>query len=75
MSDKKSKSDKSDKSIKSDKKKGVEEEHDMLDDISHALLRPDMYIGTTEASMQTMWIYDEDSDKFSKSDINFSPGL
>lgn len=65
----------SDKKSKSDKKKIVEEEHDMLDDITHALLRPDMYIGTTEASMQTMWIYDEDADKFAKSDINFSPGL
>lgn len=52
-----------------------EEEHDMLDDISHALLRPDMYIGTTEASLQPMWIYDEESDKFTKSDIQFSPGL
>ena len=65
----------SDKKSKSDKKKVVEDEHDMLDDITHALLRPDMYIGTTEASMQTMWILDEDSDKFIKSDINFSPGL
>ena len=56
-------------------KKVIEEEHDMLDDISHALLRPDMYIGTVEASMQPMWIYDEESLKFIKSDIQFSPGL
>ena len=56
-------------------KKVVEEEHDMLDDISHALLRPDMYIGTVEASMQAMWILDEETNKFTKSDIQFSPGL
>ena len=56
-------------------KKVVEEEHDMLDDISHALLRPDMYIGSVEASMLPMWIYNEDVQKFTKSDIQFSPGL
>ena len=43
--------------------KNQEEEHDMLDDISHALLRPDMYIGTIEASMLPMWIYDEETTK------------
>ena len=56
-------------------KKVQEEEHDMLDDISHALLRPDMYIGSVEASMLPMWIYDEETTKFIKSDIQFSPGI
>ena len=63
--------------IKANKKskQDVEEEHDMLDDISHALLRPDMYIGTVETNMVPLWILDSDNDKFVKSDVLFSPGL
>lgn len=57
----------------------VEEKYKGLDDISHILLRPDMYIGTVETNMVSLWILshenDEDEEKFIKSDVLFSPGL
>jgi len=53
----------------------VEEKYKGLDDISHILLRPDMYIGTVETNMVPLWILDSDNDKFIKSDVLFSPGL
>jgi DNA topoisomerase-2 len=53
----------------------VEDKYKKLDDIDHALLRPDMYIGTVDTNMVPMWILNEEDDKFVKSDILFSPGL
>lgn len=61
------------------KVKSVEEKYKGLDDISHILLRPDMYIGTVETNIVPLWILDNnldnDNDKFVKSDVLFSPGL
>ncbi len=58
-----------------DKTITVEDKYKGLDDISHILLRPDMYIGTVETNMVPLWILDSDNEKFVKSDVLFSPGL
>jgi len=69
------KSDKSDKTSKLNKSNTVDNKYKKLDDIDHALLRPDMYIGTVDTNMVPMWIYSDEENRFIKSDILFSPGL
>ena len=66
---------KTSKTSKSTKTISVEDKYKGLNDIDHILLRPDMYIGSVDTNMVPMWILDEESEKFVKSDILFSPGL
>jgi DNA topoisomerase-2 len=63
------------KTSKSTKVITVEDKYKGLNDIDHILLRPDMYIGSVDTNMVPMWILDEETEKFVKSDILFSPGL
>ncbi len=55
------------------KKKTVEETYKKLDQIEHALARPDMYIGAAKMVTQKMWVYESDSMTYRT--INFAPGL
>ena len=41
----------------------------------HILLRPDSYIGSTEAANKSMWIWDEDKRAIVMKEITYSPGL
>ena len=56
------------------KKKNVEEEFVKLDQIEHALTRPDMYIGTTEQTKDNMWVYDPPNGMAYRT-VRLSPGL
>lgn len=51
-----------------------EQKIEILDDISHAILRPGMYIGSTRLETQNFWILNGE-DKFEKKDIKYIPGL
>jgi DNA topoisomerase-2 len=41
----------------------------------HILELPDTYIGSTETSTESRWVYDEDSGKISWKSVSFNPGL
>ena len=56
-------------------KAAVEDKYKHLTDLEHILVRPDMYVGTIETNNVGLWIYDKDTNKFSKKEILFSPGL
>ena len=56
------------------KKKTIEEEYQKLDQIDHALKRPEMYIGTIQMISQEMWVYDKGVGMNLRK-INFVPGL
>ena len=60
---------------KSKKTISVEDKYKGLNDIDHILLRPDMYIGTVDTNMVSLWVLEDETQKFIKSDILFSPGL
>eukprot|EP01116_Phalansterium_solitarium_P015953 TRINITY_DN3599_c0_g1_i1.p1 TRINITY_DN3599_c0_g1~~TRINITY_DN3599_c0_g1_i1.p1 ORF type:complete len:1533 (-),score=573.08 TRINITY_DN3599_c0_g1_i1:16-4614(-) len=62
------------KSPKSKKEKSVEDTYKKLDQIEHALLRPDMYIGSCSHQQKEMWVHDEEDGMVFRQ-INFVPGL
>ncbi|KAI0243501.1 DNA topoisomerase 2 [Massospora cicadina] len=57
------------------KKKTFEEIYKKLMLREHILLRPNMYIGSTEMSSQRQWIYDDTTDSLIEKDIQFVPGF
>jgi DNA topoisomerase-2 len=59
---------------KPSKKKTIEETYKKLDQIEHALQRPDMYIGAAKIITQKMWVYDEGVGMNYRK-INYVPGL
>lgn len=41
----------------------------------HILHSPDTYIGSVEKDLANLWVYDDDTNKMEKKDIEFVPGL
>lgn len=56
------------------KKKTIEEQYKKLDQIEHALQRPDMYIGAAQPLTAKMWVYDKVEGMIFKK-ITYTPGL
>lgn len=56
------------------KKKAQAEDYVKLDQIEHALKRPDMYIGNATLIQQKMWVWDS-PEGMNQRDISFVPGL
>jgi DNA topoisomerase-2 len=63
------------KKAASDDNKTVEEIYQKKSQLEHILLRPDTYIGTTEAEEQEMWVFDTEEDMIKKRKIKYVPGL
>ena len=55
--------------------KTVEERYRKLTDIEHVLLRPGMYVGSTQAHTADCWVYDEATKKMNKQSVTWNPGL
>ena len=53
----------------------VEDKYKHLTDLEHILVRPDMYVGTVDTNTVNMWILNNETKKFTKSEILFSPAL
>ena len=56
-------------------KKTVEQKYQKKTPIEHILTRPDTYIGDIIAQNETMWVYDYETNKIIKKEINYVPGL
>ncbi|KAI8092215.1 DNA topoisomerase [Gilbertella persicaria] len=63
------------KNIKYDENKTIEEIYQKKTQLEHILLRPDTYIGTTEAEEQEMWVFDTEEDMIKRKKIKYVPGL
>jgi DNA topoisomerase II len=55
--------------------KTVEERFKKLTDIEHVLLRPGMYIGSTQPHTAECWVFDEATKKMIKRPVTWNPGL
>eukprot|EP01114_Cavostelium_apophysatum_P017591 TRINITY_DN526_c0_g1_i1.p1 TRINITY_DN526_c0_g1~~TRINITY_DN526_c0_g1_i1.p1 ORF type:complete len:1536 (+),score=661.88 TRINITY_DN526_c0_g1_i1:185-4792(+) len=60
---------------KSKKKKTIEETYTKLDQIEHALTRPDMYIGAAKIVEAKMWVYDKGGKGLNFRKVSYAPGL
>ncbi|KAI8328206.1 DNA topoisomerase [Chlamydoabsidia padenii] len=58
-----------------DEKLAIEDIYQKKTQLEHILLRPDTYIGSTEAEEQEMWVYDSENDVILKKKIKYVPGL
>lgn len=56
-------------------KKTVEQKYQKKTPIEHILTRPDTYIGDIIAQNEVMWVYDYETNKIVKKEINYVPGL
>ena len=55
--------------------KTVEERYKKLTDIEHVLLRPGMYIGSTQPHTADCWVYNDTTHKMEKRSVTWNPGL
>lgn len=55
--------------------KTIEETYKKVDSLEHVLLRPDMYVGSIEASKEKMWVFDAETTQFVQKEIEFIPAL
>ena len=55
--------------------KTIEKQYQKKTIREHILLRPDTYIGSTEIDKDNLWIYDEESNKIIKKNIDINKGL
>ncbi|KAI8393721.1 DNA topoisomerase [Radiomyces spectabilis] len=53
----------------------IEEIYQKKTQLEHILLRPDTYIGSTEAEELEMWVFDSEEDAIKKKKIRYVPGL
>ncbi len=53
--------------------KSIEEVYQKKSQLEHILLRPDTYIGSTEAQQQKLWVHD--GEQLALKEIEFVPGL
>lgn len=63
------------KTSATEKKRTVEEIYKKKSQLEHILLRPDTYIGSTEAEEQEMWVFDTEEDLIKRRKIKYVPGL
>jgi DNA topoisomerase-2 len=59
----------------SSKSKSIEEIYQKKTQLEHILLRPDTYIGSTEAITQHMWVWDSVGNSMVFREISFVPGF
>lgn len=57
------------------KAKSIEEIYQKKTQLEHILLRPDTYIGSTEAINQHMWVWDSAANAMVFREISFVPGF
>lgn len=55
--------------------KTVEDIYQKMSPIEHILKRPDTYIGSTQRQNDTLWVYDDATEKLKQRQIEFVPGL
>ena len=55
--------------------KTIEEKYQKKSQIEHILLRPDTYIGDISLQKEFMWVWDKESEKIVKKEIEYPPGL
>jgi len=53
----------------------IAQKYKKLTDIEHVLLRPGMYIGSTQPHTAVTWAYDEAETKMIKRELTWNPGL
>lgn len=53
----------------------IEDRFKKLTDIEHVLLRPGMYIGSTQPHTDITWVYNDDTKKMEKREVTWNPGL
>lgn len=53
----------------------IAQKYKKLTDIEHVLLRPGMYIGSTQPHTAVTWAYDEAESKMIKRELTWNPGL
>jgi DNA topoisomerase-2 len=53
----------------------IEQKYQKKTQIEHILLRPDTYVGDISLQNESMWVYDNSSNKIVKKDITYVPGL
>lgn len=53
----------------------IEEIYKKKTQLEHILLRPDTYIGSTEAEEQELWVFDSEEEIIKKKKIRYVPGL
>ena len=63
------------KKAKNGKRLSVERIYQKKTQLEHILLRPDSYIGSTEPSVQQMWVWDGENKAIVQKSITFTPGL
>lgn len=56
-------------------KRTIEEIYKKKTQLEHILLRPDTYIGSTEAEEQELWVFDSEDDQIKRKKIKYVPGL
>ncbi|MEM4260953.1 MAG: ATP-binding protein [Candidatus Woesearchaeota archaeon] len=55
--------------------KSIEQKFKKLTDLEHVLLRPGMYIGSTQPHTSNTWIFNEETKKMEKREVTWNPGL
>lgn len=55
--------------------KSVEETYVMLSQQEHILKRPDTYIGSVNKQLVEEWVFDQNTNKIIKSNVNITPGF
>lgn len=53
----------------------IEQKYQKKTQIEHILLRPDTYVGDISLQNESMWVYDDSSNRIVKKDITYVPGL
>ena len=53
----------------------IEQKYQKKTQIEHILLRPDTYVGDISLQNESMWVYDNSSNRIVKKDITYVPGL
>ncbi|XP_026192952.1 DNA topoisomerase 2 [Cyclospora cayetanensis] len=56
-------------------KKTIEQRYQKKSQLDHILLRPDSYIGSTEKSIQQLWVMPDGAVRMQLKNISFAPGL
>ena len=57
------------------RKKKIEEIYKEMDEITHVLSRPGMYVGSIKDETRQMFIYDSDESMMTMKDVNYAPAM
>lgn len=56
-------------------KKNMSDQYQKLTQLEHIIKRPDTYIGSTEMTESTMWVFNSDTEQMEYRKVNYVPGL